>query len=65
MQSKKFRNYKFYVGDLVRHEQDRYFDIYHHGLVLELIDGLYPTIKILWQNGKIINEHEVDIKLVD
>lgn len=65
MRSKKFRCYKFYPGDLVRHEQDRYFDIYHYGLVLELSDGMYPTIKVMWQNRKIINEHEVDIKLVD
>lgn len=65
MRSKKFRCYKFYPGDLVRHEQDRYFDIYRHGLVLELSDGMYLTIKVMWQNGKIINEHEIDIKLVD
>lgn len=65
MPSKKFRCDKFYPGDLVRHDRDTYFDIYRHGIVMELNYGIYPTIKVMWQNGKIINEHEMDIKLVD
>lgn len=62
MQSKKFRPYKFYIGDLV---SPTYSSDINYGIIIKIrFDILIPYAEVYWQDGKIKKESEMDIEVV-
>lgn len=63
MRSKRFRNYKFYPGDLVT---STWKGCQKHGIVTYVNDfSLRPYVSVLWQGQNItVNEDEIDIEVV-
>ena len=64
MQSKRFRNQQFYPGDLViPNWNDK--ESLGKGIVVEILDTrVNHCIRVLWQNGKMMDEAYVDIIVV-
>lgn len=65
MQSKRFRSYTFYPGDLVRPIWSKKSE---YGVVVSINDnGRYPTVSVLWQKQKVLSlerEHFGDLEVV-
>lgn len=64
MQSKRFRNNQFYPGDLVKPVWND-DGVHGKGIVLQVNDTVrYITVRILWQNGKIVDEAPMDVEVI-